>query len=213
MTQSSRRVAGMVASVLLLVGVAAVGFATPAQGAEPATRPGASQPAGEARPPKVDEKAADFTLKTPDDKPVALSNFLPEGPVVLVMLRGWPGYQCPLCTRQVGELVGKAAELKAAKAKVLLVYPGPADRLGEHAREFAAGKGLPEHFTLVADPDFRVVNAYHLRWEAANETAYPSTFVIDPAGVVRFAKVSKSHGDRAATSDVLKALTELKKAE
>ena len=43
-------------------------------------------------------------------------------------------------------------------------------------------------------------------WDAPRETAYPSTFVIDQGGVIRFAKVSKSHGGRAATGEVLKAL-------
>ncbi|MCX5661736.1 MAG: redoxin domain-containing protein [Planctomycetota bacterium] len=207
----------MVGSILIFVGVG-LGVrialsATPAHGAEASTQPAASQPAGESRPPKAGEKAAEFTLKSIDGRAVTLSKLTAEGPVVLVVLRGWPGYQCPLCTRQVGELVGKAAEFKAAKAKVLLVYPGPAERLGEHAKEFAAGKGLPDDFTLATDPDYRLVNAYRLGWAAASETAYPSTFVIDPGGVIRFAKVSKSHGDRAATGDVLKALTELKKAE
>jgi hypothetical protein len=32
-----------------------------------------------------------------------LSTELAHGPVVLVMLRGWPGYQCPFCTRQFGD--------------------------------------------------------------------------------------------------------------
>jgi peroxiredoxin len=65
-------------------------------------------------------------LTTLDRKPVQLSQRLAEGPVVLVVLRGWPGYQCPICTRQVGEFIARAEQLKAAKARVMLVYPGPA---------------------------------------------------------------------------------------
>ena len=67
--------------------------------------------------------------------------------MVLVVLRGWPGYQCPLCTKQVGELIGKADELKKAGAQVLFVYPGPADKLKEKADEFVKGKDYPAHFT------------------------------------------------------------------
>ncbi len=59
---------------------------------------------------------------------------------------------------------------------------------------------------MVIDRDYQVVNAYHLRWEAPNETAYPATFVIDPTGVIRYAKISQTHGDRAAVQEVLAAL-------
>ena len=53
-----------------------------------------------------------------------------------------------------------------------------------------------------------LVNPYHLRWDAPNETAYPSTFAVDRGGVVRYALVSKSHGGRAEAEEVLKALGE-----
>ena len=56
------------------------------------------------------------------------------------------------------------------------------------------------------DPDYKFTNAYHLRWDAKAETAYPSTFVIDAERKVQFAKVSKSHGDRASADEVLEAL-------
>ena len=59
---------------------------------------------------------------------------------------------------------------------------------------------------LVLDPDQKFVTAAGLRWEALNETAYPSTFIVDGDGKVTFRKVSKSHGDRAEAADVLKAL-------
>jgi len=36
--------------------------------------------------------------------------------------------------------------------------------------------------------------------------ASPSTFVMDYKRKILFAKVSKSHGDRARTADILKAL-------
>ena len=51
---------------------------------------------------------------------------------------------------------------------------------------------------------------YNLRWNAANETAYPSTFVFDRQGVVRFAKISKSHGDRSSAVDILALFKSMK---
>ena len=161
---------------------------------------------GAEKPPAVGDEAKDFELTALGGESVKLSKLTDAGPVVLVMLRGYPGYQCPLCTRQVSELVGKADELKKAGAKVLFVYPGPADKLKEHSGEFVKGKDYPEQFTFVIDPDYAVTKAYQLRWDAKGETAYPSTFVLDGKRKVTFAKVSKGHGDRAKTDDVLKAL-------
>ncbi len=159
-----------------------------------------------AAPPQVGDKAADFTLKTPAGEPVSLAKLVEQGPVILVVLRGWPGYQCPVCTKQVGELVGKSKEMGAAKARVVLVYPGPAEGLKAHAEEFAQGKSLPANFQFVVDPDYQMIRSYDLRWDAPGETAYPSTFVIDPQGKIVFAQTSRTHGGRAKVGKVIGAL-------
>jgi peroxiredoxin len=159
-----------------------------------------------ATPPRVGEVAPDFELDELKGERVKLSALAAQGPVVLVMLRGFPGYQCPLCTAQVGQLLGKAEEFKKANARVLMVYPGPAAGLKDHADEFVRGKDMPANFYLALDPDYRFTNLYGLRWEAKGETAYPSTFVLDGERKVLYAKVSHSHGDRAKVEDVLEAL-------
>jgi thioredoxin-dependent peroxiredoxin len=164
-----------------------------------------------ADPPKVGDKVADFSLKTLDGQQVTLSALTAKENVVLVMLRGWPGYQCPICERQVQDFIASADKFAEAKARVLFIYPGPADGLKAHAQEFAEWKDKhwPKDFLYVMDPDYTVVNAYNLRWDAPRETAYPSTFVIDKKGVIQFAKVSKSHGGRAASADVIEAAKKL----
>lgn len=156
--------------------------------------------------PKVGDEAKDFELTAVGGETVKLTKLTDAGPVVLVLLRGYPGYQCPLCTKQVADLIGKADDFKKAGAEVLLVYPGPAEGLKAKAAEFVKGKDYPAHFTLLLDPDYSFTSAYGLRWDAKGETSYPSTFVLDPKRKVTFAKVSTGHGDRAKTADVLKAL-------
>ena len=156
-----------------------------------------------AAPPKVGDKAPDFTLKQLDDKAVRLSDLTASGRVVVIVLRGWPGYQCPLCTRQVQDYITAAAGFAEAKARVVMVYPGPADELKAHASEFIASKEWPKDFLYLTDPDYAMVNAYGLRWDAPKETAYPSTFLLDKNGTVRFSKVSHSHGDRTKAADIL----------
>lgn len=159
-----------------------------------------------AAPPKVGEKAPDFALKTLDDQTVRLDDLTAAGKVVLVVLRGWPGYQCPLCTRQVQDYIAAASEFASAEARVVLVYPGRADGLRAHAAEFLKDMQWPKGFVCLPDPAFRMVSAYGLRWDAPSETAYPSTFVIDRKGVVRFAKISRGHGDRSKATDALEAI-------
>ena len=90
-----------------------------------------------------------------------------------------------------------------------MVYPGAADDLEAHATEFLKNKQWPKEFVYLTDRDFTMVNAYRLHWDAPCETAYPSTFVLDRKGVVRFAKVSRSHGDRTKAVDVLEVIKEM----
>lgn len=161
-----------------------------------------------ADPPKVGDKAPDFTLKTLEDQSVRLSDLTAKGKVVLIVLRGWPGYQCPICERQVQEFIAAGTKFSDAKAQVIMVYPGPAEDLKAHAKEFAEmkNKQWPKEFLYVVDPDYTMINAYHLRWDAPKETSYPSTFVLDKKGTVRFAKISHTHGDRTTSAEVLEEL-------
>jgi peroxiredoxin len=161
-----------------------------------------------AAPPKVGDTAPNFTLKTLEGKSVELQKLTGKRPVVLVVLRGWPGYQCPLCDRQVRDLIVSAPKLKERGVQMLFVYPGPADQLKDHAQEFLHGKDWPFDFLFATDPDFAFINTYGLRWDAPNETAYPSTFIIDRDGKVEFAHISKGHGDRVDSEQLLKQLSQ-----
>lgn len=166
----------------------------------------ADPPQQKPKAPRQGYKAPDFTLSALDGSEVNLFTLLKTNPVVLVVLRGYPGYQCPACTHQVADLVARAEKLKSAKARVVLVYPGPAASLSERATEFLKDRKLPEGFTLALDPDYKFITAYGLRWDAQGETAYPSTMVIDHQKTVRFVHVGKTHGDRAKPDEVIKAL-------
>lgn len=117
----------------------------------------ACQP-GNAAPPAKGQAARDFTATAVDGKSVRLSELHADANVVLVMLRGWPGYQCPLCSRQVASFIRETEEFRKLNARLLLVYPGPERDLGEHAREFVGRVRAkwPEGFTLVTDPDYRI---------------------------------------------------------
>ncbi len=163
-------------------------FATSAQGQTPA----------------VGQIAPDFTLQTTKGQAVTLSTQTGKGTTVLIFLRGYPGYQCPFCQKQAHDFITHAADFAAKKANVLLVYPGPPADLDQHAHEFLAKQAaLPSNVVLVTDPDYKATNLYSLRWDAPNETAYPTTFILDRSRKVLFQKISRSHADRTTASEIL----------
>ena len=117
--------------------------------------------------PPVGAKAPDFTLSTPTGGAVRMSSVQRGHELVLVVLRGFPGYQCPYCVRQVHDYIDHASEFKAKNARIILVYPGPPADLDQHAKEFLAKEAeLPSNVFLVTDPDYTVTNQYGLRWDA-----------------------------------------------
>jgi len=158
--------------------------------------------------PGVGSRAHDFTLRSLGGESVRLSTLNKEDKVVLVVLRGFPEYQCPACDRQVQDFIASAPAFKDAQARVVFVYSGSAAGLEARAQEFKTWKGKqwPEEFVYLLDPDFAMVNAYGLRWDAPRETAYPATFVLDDEGVVRSATISRTHGGRSKAKDILALL-------
>ena len=157
--------------------------------------------------PAVGAKAADFTLSTPAGNKIQMSKELHGHNLVLVVLRGFPGYQCPYCVKQVHDFVEHAAEFATKNVEVLLVYPGPPADLDQHAKDFLAKQtDLPANIVLVTDPDYTMTNAYGLRWDAPHETAYPSTFILDKNQTVMFEKISHTSGERLSAKDALAQL-------
>ena len=163
--------------------------------------------AASAQTPAVGSQAPDFTLRTPSGRAVRMSHLLGDGPLVLIVLRGYPGYQCPFCQMQVHDFIVHAHDFAAMHARVLLVYPGPPAHLDQRAKEFLETESqLPANVVLVVDPDYVATNLYGLRWNAPRETAYPSTFILNKKGKVIFEKISHSHGDRLSAEDALEHL-------
>lgn len=168
-------------------------------------------PLAVAAPPTVGERPPDFKLSTPEGKVVQLSEVMAKGPVVLVILRGYPGYQCPYCNRQVQDFIANAPKFTELGANVILVYPGPPQDLAGKANEFLTGKQLPANFNLVLDPGYSFTNQYGLRWDAKSETAYPSTFLINKDGLIFFSKIVKEHGGRTTASELIDAMPKARK--
>lgn len=159
---------------------------------------------------QVDDRVHDFELPIVGSKDyLRLSDQYRQGAVVVVVLRGYPGYQCPICMRQVATLANRAATLKRFATKVILIYPGDSESLEQQAEKFAGKRRLPEPMVIVRDDQMDTVRKWGLRWDGRKETAYPATYVIDRNGRIRWKQVSTSHAGRSTVEEILKELRKL----
>lgn len=161
--------------------------------------------------PKEGSKIGEITGTALNGTTFSLAKLVEKGSVVLVMLRGYPGQQCPVCSTQVAGYIAKAEAFEQERnTPVVFIYPGKVKDLEKRASEFTAQLekeiDLPGNFTFLLDQDYKITNQLNLRWDKANETAYPAAFVIDHDGYIQFAKVSDNHGDRATADEILEFL-------
>ena len=162
-------------------------------------------------PPQVGEKAVNFELPTVGaDDFIELKQEYAKGPVAVIVLRGYPGYQCPLCNQQVGALINRAKALAKETHRVILVYPGEPTELERHAEQFIGSRAVPGPLVLVRDPGMEMVKSWGLRWDAPRETAYPASFVINKNGRVAWSKISESHAGRSTADEILKEFRKLR---
>ncbi|HJU48770.1 MAG TPA: thioredoxin-dependent thiol peroxidase [Gaiellaceae bacterium] len=143
--------------------------------------------------------APDFTLTSDDGSTVKLSD-LRGTPVVLYF---YPKDDTPGCTAQACGIRDAWGDFRRAGATVLGVSP---DDESSHVR-FKEKYDLP--FTLLADPDHAVADAYGVWVEKKNYGktymgVERSTFVIDAEG--RVAKVMRRVKPETHAADVLEAL-------
>jgi peroxiredoxin len=124
--------------------------------------------------------------------------------VVLVVLRGIPrtegGAFCPSCLAQAGSLTANRHEFDRRGAEVLVLFPGPADRVDEFTR--AARLRAPGGFRLLLDRDLRACDRLGIRADLAK----PSTYVLDTRGRVTYAYVGETSTDRPSVKAVLAQL-------
>jgi peroxiredoxin len=162
--------------------------------------------------PEVGDKAPNFDLPivgSKEEEYLQLDDEVKQGAVVVIVLRGFPGYQCPLCSRQVGALINRAKALAEAAHRVILVYPGEPDLLQRHADEFVGSRAMPSPIVMVRDPGMKMVTDWGLRWDAPRETAYPATYIIKKNGRIAWSKISTSHAGRTTADEIINELRKL----
>ena len=148
------------------------------------------------------DRAPAFTLSDQDGNKVKLTDL--KGETVVVYF--YPRAATPGCTTQACGIRDRGDEYRALGARVLGISPDEPEAL----RKFADNQTLD--FTLLSDPDHKVVDKYGAWGEKSmyGKTymgMLRSTFIVDPQGKIArvFPKVQPKKHDAL----VLKALAEL----
>ena len=147
-----------------------------------------------AAPPEIGKDAVAVGAKAP-----ALAAKLPDHDwLVVVFYRGdWDAYD----RAQLRELQAHAADFAQRKAAVAAISVDSAET-GAHLAE-----GLTLSFALASDPGHRLIETYGV-FDGETELAWPSIFVVDHAGVVRWRWIADDDKKRITTIEVLAAIDE-----
>jgi len=140
--------------------------------------------------------------------PVDLTQYRGNKKVVLIVLRGMPqspgGVFCPSCLAQTSSLFANQDEFIKRRAEVLVVFPGPTDRLGEFlqtAKRRTPGEPARE-FQVLLDRECRACDRLGIR----DDLAKPSTYILDTKGNLVYAYVGETSTDRPSVKALLAQL-------
>jgi peroxiredoxin len=119
--------------------------------------------------PQVGAPAPDFHLTTIDGRAVTLADYRGK----TLVINTWATW-CPPCREETPDLIASARKLTAGSQVAFLGVDSTEE--APIVRAFVASKQLPYAQAIDADKAFE--KAYDIR-------AFPTTYVIDPAGIVR----------------------------
>jgi peroxiredoxin len=171
----------------------------------------------------IDAKAPEFSLPDTQGQLITSSSLLEKGPVVLTFYRGgW----CPFCDLQLRAYQHILPEIHGLGAELVAVSPQTAD----YALSDAEKKQLT--FPVLHDARNRVARDYGLVYTLSDalkelqtgfgnpipkfngdeswELPIPGTFVLDRAGIVKFAHVDPNYTVRAEPAAILEVLSQLR---
>ena len=143
-----------------------------------------------------------------DGKPVDLTVYHGKKKVVLVVLRGMArserGRFCPSCLAQTVGLTSHASAFAERNAVVLVVFPGPSERVGEFLQTVKTdAAGDPARaFQMLLDRECAACDQLGIR----DDLAKPSTYILDTSGNVVYAYVGQTSTDRPSIRAVLAQL-------
>lgn len=143
--------------------------------------------------------APDIQVMSADNKKLSLQQFRNKKYLVIVF---YQGHFCPVCGQQLSNLQKHYSDFQAQGAEIIAIS---ADDM-THAQMTLGEKGLA--FQIVPDPQKSIIKAYGIANESKKQIAWPSVFIIDKKGIVRFSYAVFS-GHRLHSGDILPELSKL----
>jgi peroxiredoxin len=174
----------------------------------------------------VGDKAPAFVLKDPDGHPVASSDLLARGPLVLTFYRGvW----CPYCNADLQALQAALPQLEKYGVKLVAISPQTAPNSRRSQRENKLS------FPILSDPGNEVAATFGLRFKLPDYLAdvyknvfkndlavvngdaswtlpMPARFVVAQDGTILYAEVNPDYTRRPDPEELLPALQKLQAA-
>lgn len=150
----------------------------------------------------VGSAAPEFVADSITSRSVRLTEL--RGRVVLLLF--YRGHWCQSCRRQLDQLAAEYETVRSMAAELIAIS---ADAL-DSTRAFPAASGW--RFPIVGDPDLDVIDRYGVRDlgdAESRQIARPSVFLLDPAGIVRYAHVGLHRQDRPALGSIMLAMETL----
>lgn len=167
------------------------------------------------------DQAPDFQLTNAAGKKVGLSEYLQEGPVVLIWYRGgW----CPYCNLTLHAMQQELPDFKAAGASLLALTPELPDRSmstaekqklefevlsdlnNEVARKYGVVFRLTDEVAAIYEEKFGL-SAYN--GTDSNELPLAAAYVINTDGEIVYAFLDADYRNRAEPSEITEVLKSL----
>ena len=162
------------------------------------------------------DSAPMFTLPDAHGEDVSLAAVLERGPAIVSFYRGaW----CPFCNLELRALQREMEAIAAAELTLVAISPNVPDAslelIDKHDLTFPvlsdAENLVAKQFNLVYTMEPELVDYYkkmdrnidQMNGSAVWELPIPATYVIDQAGVIRYAFVNLNHRARAEPADVV----------
>ena len=155
---------------------------------------------------KRGQRLPDFAAKDEEGKPLRTSQ-LAGTPVVMIFVRGnW----CPFCSKQVKNLTAYYKEINDLGAKLIFVTPKPLETTRRVAEFFEVDFDFWLDESLEATRQLGLlletgVPKDYLK-EYGTDTIWPTSLVVDRAGIIRYVELSKHIIDRPDPKTLLREL-------
>ncbi len=155
---------------------------------------------------RVGQPLPDFAAIDEQGDPVRSTDLAGSATVMLFVRGSW----CPFCSSQVKNLTTYYKNIVDLGGKLIFVTPKPLETTRRVAKFFEV------EFDFWLDESLAIAKQLGLLHQSAvpaefnkeygGDTVWPTTLVIDPAGIIRFVELSKQLSDRPDPKVLLGAL-------